>query len=158
MLISICINSHAEPCKQLLSNYMYMAIYADLFLPSTGLLIWNATNYTLYIIRNISQIYGCHFTYENIRKRTGPIKYCYIWHIMGIGTFINTALRLLLWTAWCNCSGFTGYGHWEAAFASPKVGTFLQTSTWYMTKMDFHSVAITNKMQLGNGIHYSTIH
>ena len=68
MLICICINSHAEPCELLLSNYMYMAIYADLLLPSAVLVIWNATNYTLYIFSNTvsSQLYSGHSTYENI--------------------------------------------------------------------------------------------
>ena len=55
-----------------------------------------------------------------------------------IGTFINTALQFLLWTAWCSCSGFTGYNTAGTNFCFLNVGTCLQAATWCITKMDFH--------------------
>jgi hypothetical protein len=138
MLICICINSHAEPCELLLSNYMYMAIYADLVLTSALLVIWNATNYTLYIISNI--IVNCTVVIPHMRtlhKEQVLYILLYFSH-MYIGTFINTALQFFLWTAWCSCSGFTGYNTAGSSICFLNVGTGLQPATWYITKMDFH--------------------
>ena len=80
-------------------------------------------NYTLYIIRNI--IVNCTVVISHMRtldKEQVLYILLYLSHLC-IGTFINTALQFLLWTAWCSCSGFTGYDTVGSSICFLNVGT-----------------------------------